>query len=217
MKKYDTIETYGKHWNIPIIAFDKLDGSNSRFEFSHKKGFWKAGTRRDMIHKNSPYDFAIDIFLEKYGQGLWDIFHEKEYRNVRSIVCFAELIGTRSAFGQHDFGNDEFDVVLFDVDRHNKGLIPPRQFIKDFGHLGIPDVVYEGELNEEFVEQVKRNKFGLTEGVICKGMAPNKKGKMELYYCKIKTHDWLQRLKEKDADQYEQEIKEMKVDISREV
>lgn len=30
MKQYDSIEYYGDNWGIPIIAFDKLDGSNLR-------------------------------------------------------------------------------------------------------------------------------------------------------------------------------------------
>lgn len=30
MKQYDHIEYYGNHWGIPVIAFDKLDGSNLR-------------------------------------------------------------------------------------------------------------------------------------------------------------------------------------------
>jgi hypothetical protein len=31
MKHYDSIEYYGDNWGLPIIAFDKLDGSNLRF------------------------------------------------------------------------------------------------------------------------------------------------------------------------------------------
>ena len=46
------------------------------------------------------------------------IFKEKEYRNVQSFVCFAELVGRRSEFGQHDFENDTFDIILFDVHEH---------------------------------------------------------------------------------------------------
>lgn len=33
MKQYDSIEYYGDNWGIPIIAFDKLDGSNIRLLF----------------------------------------------------------------------------------------------------------------------------------------------------------------------------------------
>jgi len=209
MKQYDSIEYYGDYWGLPIVAFDKLDGSNLRFEYSQKRGFYKFGTRRNMIDRHSEYWFAIDIFMKKYSEGLTKIFKSKDYRNILSFVCYAELVGTRSAFGKHDFENDQFDVVLFDIDQYKKGVIPPKQFIKDFGSLGIPKVIYEGNLNREFVECVKRNKFDLSEGVICKGVTKMQKGFNQFYYCKIKTTDWFERLREKDIALYEQEIKEI--------
>jgi hypothetical protein len=110
-------------------------------------------------------------------------------------VCFAELVGTKSAFGQHEFGNDTFDTILFDIDQYKKGLVPPNEFVKTFGELGIPRIVYTGNLNRELVQRVKANEFGLTEGVVCKGKVTTKKGKDQLFYCKIKTDDWFARLR----------------------
>jgi hypothetical protein len=217
MKQYDSIEYYGDYWGLPVVAFDKLDGSNLRFEFSQKRGFYKFGTRRQMIDHNSEYWFAIELFLNKYGEELKKIFKSKDYRNILNFVCYAELIGTRSQFGSHDFENDKFDVILFDIDQYKKGMVPPRQFIEDFGALGIPRVVYEGNLNKEFVQRVRNNEFDLSEGVICKGIAHEKKGFNQFYYCKIKTTDWFQRLREKDIVQYELEINSLKIDVSAEV
>lgn len=211
MKQYDSIDYYGDYWGLPIVAFDKLDGSNLRFEFLQKRGFYKFGTRKMMIDQNSEFGFAIDLFLNKYNESLSRIFKSKEYRNILNFVCYAELVGTKSAFGQHDFGNDKFDIVLFDIDQYKKGLIPPKQFIKDFGASGIPRVIYEGNLNKELVDSIKKNVFNLSEGVICKGLTETKKGKPMLYYCKIKTNDWFERLRSKDANQYERELKDVKV------
>lgn len=210
MKQYDSIDYYGDYWGLPIIAFDKLDGSNLRFEYSHKRGFYKFGTRKQMIDERSEFGFAVDLFLNKYNESLSRIFRSKEYRNILSFVCYAELVGTKSAFGQHEFGNDTFDVVLFDVDRYKNGFVPPKEFIKNFGEAGIPRVVYEGNLNKELVACVRSNEYNLSEGVICKGVTVTKKGRPELYYCKIKTDDWFQRLRNKDVRQYEQELKEVK-------
>lgn len=210
MKQYDSIDYYGDYWGLPVVAFDKLDGSNLRFEFSQKRGFYKFGTRKMMIDQNSDFGFAIDLFLNKYNESLTRIFKSKDYRNILNFVCYAELVGTKSAFGQHDFGNDEFDIVLFDIDQYKKGMIPPKQFVKDFGDCGIPRVVYEGNLNMEFVNDVKNNKFNLTEGVICKGLTETKKGRPMLYYCKIKTNDWFERLRSRDSIQYEKELKDVK-------
>jgi len=209
MKQYDSIEYYGDYWGLPIVAFDKLDGSNLRFEYSHKRGFYKFGTRKQMIDQNSEFGFAIDLFLNKYNESLSKIFRSREYRNILSFVCYAELVGTKSAFGQHEFGNDVFDIVLFDVDQYKKGFVSPRDFVKDFGSTGIPRVVYEGNLNKELVEQVKNNEFNLTEGVICKGITVTRKGRPELYYCKIKTNDWFDRLRKKDVSLFESEMKDL--------
>lgn len=213
MKQYDSIEYFGDHWGLPVVAFDKLDGSNLRFEFSQKRGFYKFGTRKQMIDESSEYGFAIDLFLKKYNGPLSRIFRSKEYRNILNFVCFAELVGTKSAFGQHMFGNDRFDVVLFDVDQYKKGLVPPKEFIKNFGETGIPKIVYEGNLNRELVERIKVNEFDLTEGVICKGQTLTRKGRPELYYCKIKTNDWFERLRIKDILHFNKEFGEYQLKI----
>jgi hypothetical protein len=213
MKQYDSIDYFGDHWGLPVIAFDKLDGSNLRFEYSHKRGFYKFGTRKQMIDETSEFGFAIDLFLKKYSEPLTRIFKSKEYRNVLSFVCYAELVGTKSAFGQHNFGNDKFDIVLFDVDQYKKGFVPPKEFVKNFSEVGIPRIVYEGNLNKEFIERVKQNEFDLTEGVICKGQTLTRKGRPELYYCKIKTNDWFERLRMKDILYYNKEFNEYQIKI----
>ena len=210
MQQYNSIEYYGDYWGLPIIAFDKLDGSLCRFEYSQKRGFYKFGTRKTMIDQNSqPFGFAIDLFLNKYNESLCRIFKQKEYRNVKSFVCFAELVGRRSAFGQHDFENDTFDITLFDIHQYKRGLIPPREFVKNFESTGIPKIIYTGNLNKELIFDVKNNIFRLSEGVICKGETKSKKGNLQLYYCKIKTNDWLDRLKTLRPDLYNDEIKQI--------
>jgi hypothetical protein len=210
MKSYPTIEYYGENWGIPVIAFDKLDGSNLRFEYSHKRGVYKAGTRNMMIDRtHETFGFAVDIFREKYEEGIRKVLREKPYRDILSFVFFAELLGTRSEFGQHDFANDQFDVVLFDVSLYKKGMLFPKEFVRDFSHLGIPRVVYEGNLTRDFVQRVKANEFDLSEGVICKGKTETRKGVDMPYYCKVKTDEWLNRLKNKRPDLYIEEEKQI--------
>lgn len=209
MKQYDSINYYGDHWGLPGIGFDKPDGSNMRFEWSRKRGFYKFGTRGNMIDRSQEqFGFAIDLFLDKYADGLDKAFRSPAYRNSESFVAFAELTGTKSCFGWHDYGNDAFDVTLFDVNEYKKGFVKPKQFVGDFGHLGIPRIVYEGNLNKELVAAVKRNDFGLDEGIVFKGVAATKKGKPLLYCCKIKTDDWFDRLRAKDLAAFEREAKE---------
>ncbi len=210
MKQYHTIEYYGDNWGIPIIAFDKLDGSNIRAEWSPKRGFYKFGTKNMMIDgSHEEFGHAVTIFKEKYDEELSRVFRGKDYRNILSFVCYAELIGPNSAFGQHSDAKENMDTVLFDVEMYKKGWVPPRQFLKDFGHLHIPRVVYEGNLNMDLVRRVKENEFGLTEGVICKGaVRAKRKDQPSLYYCKIKTNDWFDRLRGFDTKLYEDELKQ---------
>jgi hypothetical protein len=162
-----------------------------------------------MIDETSePFGFVMELFKTKYEKGLTDLFKSKDYRNILSFVCFAELLGTKSSFGQHEFGNDIFDITLFDVSQYKKGFVQPKQFVNDFGSLGIPKIVYEGNLNKELVQRVKTNEFGLSEGVICKGVTQTKKGADNIYQCKIKTDDWFDRLRAKSPQLYEEEIKQ---------
>ena len=211
MKIYPTIPYYGDYWNLPIYAFDKCDGSNVKFEYSKKRGFYKFGTKNMMIDKtHSEYGFVIDLFLNKYSDGLDKVFRTKTYRDTLSFVCFAELKGKNSSFGQHRFFDDVFDITLFDVLPYNKDFIPPGHFIDDFGHLGIPKLIYTGNLNREFVNRVKDNEFDLEEGVVCKGVIKKDK---RLYYCKIKTNKWLDELKSHYPQLYEQEATQIKLEL----
>jgi hypothetical protein len=218
MKEYPEIKYYGDYWSLPVIAFEKIDGSNMRFEYSHKRGFYKFGTKGQMIDRKSiPFGFAINLFLDKYEKNLTEIFKSKTYRNSLAFVCFAELNGFNSEFGQHQFGNDTFDITLFDVSEYKHGLIPPRQFLNDFKDVGIPNVIYEGNLNRDFVNRVKTNEFSLKEGVVAKGTIPRKKSGENLYYCKIKTNGWFERLRARRPDLYIAESKQLIKDTKEEL
>lgn len=218
MKQYPEIKYYGDYWSLPVIAFEKIDGSNMRFEYSHKRGFYKFGTKGQMIDRRSiPFGFAINLFLDKYEGKLTEIFKSKTYRNSLAFVCFAELNGFNSEFGQHQFGNDIFDITLFDVSEYKHGLIPPRQFLNDFKDVGIPNVIYEGNLNRDFVNRVKTNEFSLKEGVVAKGLIPRKKSGENLYYCKIKTNGWFERLRARRPDLYITESKQLIKDTKEEL
>mgnify|MGYP003405264721 FL=1 len=197
MKNYPKIEYYNKvQFGEHCIAFDKLDGSNLRFEWGHKRGWYKFGSRNVMIDKNNEqFGIGIEIFLNKYGDELDQIFRTK-YRKVPNFVVFGEFYGENSFAGQH-LDSDVKDVVLFDVNQYQRGFIDPKEFVKNFGHLHIPNIIYEGKYNNQIISDVQSNKFNLSEGVIVKGM----KGK-ETWMVKIKTNDWLNKIKEKFGEKY---------------
>ena len=192
MKSYPSI-TKDVRQDIYIYAFDKLDGSNMRAEWNSKKGFYKFGTKNQLTdEKTMPFGRAIPLIREKYEQDLALVFQEHKWRDA---ICFFEYWGPSSFAGTHNF-EEEMTVTLIDVNPYKEGILPPTEFIKYFGHLDIPKVLYEGHVSTELFDKVKQSTLeGMTyEGVVCKG-ANDKKTKMPVMF-KIKSHAWLDRLRE---------------------
>lgn len=198
MKAYPHIEYY-KHgiMNAHVIAFDKLDGQNIRVEWSKNKGWHKFGSRTSMFdEKHSQFGQVVPMFKEKYADALEEIFRKnKNYRNTNNFTVFCEYVGENSFSGRHEPG-DKMDVVLFDVapgDFTNNSFVEPKEFLKDFGNLHIPKVVYQGPMTEKFISDVKEGKYKLKEGVMCKGVLQD--GSRSVWIVKIKTNAWLEKLK----------------------
>jgi hypothetical protein len=77
--------------------------------------------------------------------------------------------------------------------------VGPRQFVDDFGHLDAARVVFQGKLTGQLAEDVRRGRFGVEEGVVCKGG----RGGADLWMVKIKTHAYMEKLKQAMADRWE--------------
>lgn len=205
MKHYPKIlGPYDAPWGEHCVAFDKLDGSNLRFEWNSKRGWYKFGTRWRMFdHSDPEYGEAIGIFQKKYAAALEQAVLAK-YRKTEGIIAFAEFFGPYSFGGKHDeewlkqhnllpdgAKNEPKDLVLFDVDILKRGFVSPPEFLKLFSHLHIPKVIYEGRLNEEFAQEVRHGKHPVVEGVVVKGGSGHK-----LWMRKIKTFGFLKRIRE---------------------
>lgn len=203
MKSYPKIDYYNKgEFNQEVLGFYKHDGSNLRFEWSHKTGWYKFGTRNIMIDRTDEnFGSGIDIFLNKYSDGLERVFRNK-YKKIQNFVVFGEFIGENSFAGRH-LESDTKDVILFDVNQYKRGLINPYEFIDNFGHLHIPKIVYEGKYTEELINDVKLNTLEteLKEGIVAKGIN-KKKEKEYIWQVKIKTNTWLREVKEMFGDKY---------------
>lgn len=191
MKSYPSITKEIRH-DIYIYAFDKLDGSNIRAEWNSKRGFYKFGTRTQMIdEKTMPFGRAIPLLKEKFEEDLAMVFKEQGWKDA---LCFFEYWGEDSFAGNHNF-EKPMNLTLIDVNPFKEGILPPTEFIKYFGHLDIPKVCYEGHVTTELFDKVKQSTLpGMTfEGVVCKG-ANDKKTKMPIMF-KIKSQAWLDRLR----------------------
>lgn len=203
MKEYPSIPGVKKAkmgLGLPCVAFNKYDGSNLRWEWNSKSGWCKSGTRTQMFDKtHEVFGSAIDIFQSTLAEPLAKVFKEKEFRESKKIVVFTEFYGKNSFAGLHEV-SDPKELILFDVRLEKKGIIGPKMFLEYFGHLRVPEVIYTGNLNHDFIDSVRNNKLGLDEGVVCKGGSIGR----DVWMVKVKTLDYLERLKSKCESNWEQ-------------
>jgi len=201
MKSYPSIVGASKAPHLPCYGFVKYDGSSIRCEWSPKRGWYKFGTRKLMIDETSPYfGQAVTLFRQKYGDALDKLFRkDKLLRNAKEITVFNEWFGAHSFSGQHR-DNDPKDIILIDVSVHKRGMLGPKEFIDTFGHLKVAEVVYQGNLNKELVQQVRDGTFDcnskydirteVPEGLVCKGASGH-----DLWMAKLKTQAWFEQLR----------------------
>lgn len=174
---------------MPIMAFDKLDGSLIRAEWRPKSGFYKFGRKDGLLDHAYPLLLkAPGLVSAKFADPLTEIFSRQR---LDWAMAYFEFLGDGSFAGQHQ-DDVEHRVVLIDVETE-KGIIPPREFVKRFGHLDIPKCLYEGNANKEFVKSVQEGTLaGMTfEGVVCKGK--DARGRVVMF--KVKSAAWLDKLK----------------------
>lgn len=199
----------------PCIAFHKYDGSNLQFKWTQKDGWSQFGTRKRTIDSENPlFGVAISIFEAKYAeQILASLRKYKEYRNAKSLTAFCEFFGEHTFSGLHR-DRESKEMKLFDIFISDQGFVLPRNFLHQFGHLDIAEVVYDGPLTKQFLNDVYLGNYPVKEGVVAKGVTTTKgrKGKAEqdAWMVKIKTKSWLDELSRRagDSPDLKQELEE---------
>lgn len=190
MKQYPTVPK-DIHKGLYTYAFDKLDGSNIRAEWSSKKGLYKFGSRTQLIDESSLLLGESISLIKDLEYNIKELV--KKERAQKSVLFF-EFFGESSFAGNHVEGEKK-QVRLIDFCLDNRGIVYPKDFIKMTKDI-IPtaDLLYQGFLNQEFIESVKNGTLkGMTfEGVLCKA----NQGTPGLpYMFKIKNKAWLDKLK----------------------
>lgn len=192
------------------IAFEKYDGTNLHWDWDRDFGWYSFGTRRDEFNfdeqgiqsfatRHSHLRQSVDVFRNSLAEAIEPIFRDHaNYRPFQNLRVFAEFLGTNSFAGLHR-EEDPKELCLFDVAAEPLGIIGPKQFISDFGQLHIARVVYEGKLTGKFAEDVRLGKYGVSEGVVCKGGPSGK-----VWMAKIKTYRYMERLKQAFAERWEE-------------
>jgi len=192
----------------PCYAFTKYDGSNLRWEWSPKQGWYKRGTRHQLFDARTPiYGEAVKIFEEELGEMVVTRIHESYGKKVERIVAFTEFFGRNSFAGNH-LEDDQKMLKLFDVSVYKKGFMSPKDFYNVFGKegsrydktTGVANLEYRGPLTQEFIDEVRNDQLPVTEGVVCKGGEGH-----HLWRTKIKTLSYLTRLREEYPRLYEED------------
>jgi hypothetical protein len=197
--------------NGRCVAFDKLDGTNLHWCWDRDFGWHAFGTRRDAFNItaegiakfNSAHpglEKAAPVFLATLAEPLETVLRDhSNYANFNAVKAFTEFVGAESFAGAHKSG-DAKRVVLIDVWAEGYGFTAPQQFVTDFGHLPIPRVVYTGKLTGTFLDAVREGRYGVAEGVVCKGGT----GGEDVWMVKVKTYAYLERLKKTFGTRWEE-------------
>ena len=190
MKSYPTISTKIKP--TQIYAFDKIDGSNIRVEWSDKQGFYKFGSRTRLIDENTyMLGESVNLIMDNFANDLAARFFKNRWNRT---VAFFEFHGKNSFCGSHE--EEEHKLTLIDVNVYKRGMLEPEKFVDTFGDLEIPLVLHRGFLTEELIDEARNGTLeGMTfEGIVCK-YKDKKNNKVGMF--KVKNRAWLNRLKDR--------------------
>lgn len=193
MKSYPSISSAvgNSFFEFKAHIFDKLDGSNLRFEWTRKKGWYKFGTRTRLFdHTDQVFASAIPLWQNTTGLALEKVARDNKWDH---LLAFAEFWGPNSFAGLHD-PDEPHKLSLFDICINKKGISGPKEFLDYCGNLEI--CRYLGQVNwtREFVASVKR---GEVDGITFEGVVGKAGSGHELMMSKAKTQKWIDAVKGK--------------------
>lgn len=195
MKTYPSIPVFklGSS-STDLYTFIKRDGSNLRFEWTKKAGWNKFGTRRRLFDETDEiFGGAIQLFLDSMADRLKKQIIGNKWTK---ITIFCEFWGNKSFAGLHEKADKKY-LTLIDVLVNKKGILPPKEFVREFGHILDKDFIGIRRWNSDFVKEVRNwvpeNNSLQCEGVVGKIAA---KGKKIARY-KLKSQWWYDTVKDK--------------------
>jgi ATP-dependent RNA circularization protein (DNA/RNA ligase family) len=209
MIEYPSIINSSKAPRKPMIAFEKLDGSNIRVKYTAKRGFELFGTRTQLLDEShGSLGGVIPIFNRTCKEPLEEVLG-KFYPKEREVIAFGEYVGPNSFAGFHKDPPELMQFVLFDImfiKNNGNTFLTPQEFVKFVdklnGMVPTPRVIYEGNLTDDFIKRVRANEFEVNEGVVCKGKETTGTARGKVWMCKIKTQAYLDKLKGQFREEY---------------
>lgn len=174
-----------------VHVFDKLDGSNLRAEWSKKRGWYKFGSRTQLIDETSDQFAGAPRAMEAVGEQVRS--HLKSKRAPQKIVIFGEWHGPNSFAGVHD-PDDDMRFSVFDICVDNRGWMDPKDFVKTFvGEVDTPD--YLGTMNwtRGLIQRVRDGE--LKDDITFEGVVGKTLQGPRLMMGKAKTQEWIDKVK----------------------
>src|SRR5579862_2894932 len=121
MKSYPSIPKI-INTDKPVFVFSKYDGSNLRFQWNQKQGWYKFGTRTHLFDKtDKTFGCAIPIFQATLACQLEQIAKQNKWQE---LTVFAEFWGENSFAGSHVQDDTKY-LTLFDAAPYKKGILGP--------------------------------------------------------------------------------------------
>lgn len=192
MKDYPQIprSTGQTFQEFDAYVFDKLDGSNLRWEWSKKQGWHKFGTRTRLFDASDPmFGVAIAIFQETMSEGLTKMAKDNRWDR---LIVFTEFLGVQSFAGWHD-PIDTKTLHLIDLAPHRQGILGPKEYLDLIEPSGLPHAAFLGRQRwtRGYIERVWNGEVPCTlEGVV--GKSGSRHG---LIMAKAKTKAWIEKVK----------------------
>lgn len=195
MKAYPSVST-AVDLSLHYCVFDKLDGSNLRAEWTPKRGFYKFGSRTQLLTPDQaplwPAQARITALEARLRPALSRLKADR-------VVCFFEWFGPQSFAGSHPDPADAMDLALLDVDVFKQGRLPPDAVVALAADAGVrtPTLLHRGRIDDGFLQDVRQGRLpGVTfEGVVGKSQAIDRREGGPLMF-KHKAQAWLDRLRE---------------------
>lgn len=193
MKPYPSIQSSigQKFQEFDAYVFDKLDGSNLRFEWTRKARWSKFGTRNRLFdHTDPDFGLAIPLFLTGYQEDLTRVAVDNRWDH---LIVYMEFWGPNSFAGKHD-RDDVKTLTLFDACPNKKGLLGPREFLNLFGHLRTARLLGIQKWTRGFVDRIRTGNDELSSKITFEGVVGKSGSGHKLIMAKAKTQAWVDKV-----------------------
>ncbi|MGB1276602.1 MAG: hypothetical protein ACPG77_12705 [Nannocystaceae bacterium] len=177
-----------------VHVFDKLDGSNLRFEWSRSEGWFRFGSRHlvlDEAHKT--FGVAMQLFREQLATPIERVARNEGWE---SLIAFAEF-WNEGALGGQLHPDNPLRLTLFDVAPFKQGFLGPERFLERFGECETPRYLGVHTWDEALVKRVREGNF---EGVTFEGIVGKAGDRHRVIRVKAKTQAWIDAIVRRYGD-----------------